>query len=254
MTKLLTAAWALGFVLASTPLQPLSAVSEGSYKLHNHPDGSIAPPSYGLRLDYLYNIRGDRHEEFTFDFDHEDSAMFLDFSGSTIHIHGTAFGGYDIGTTYDSDLSGLWNIDFTYENVTSSPGDDDATVLAPNSPVNTGTIEALFSSSDKLIKDGDLFYLAEYAGDFDYTFRFGDENNDLGHRDYEGISGWGWLNVDDKLKDLLKSPEHRASQDWLFAATPVPEPSTYLSLGTLLALIGFVYMRKKNAEKVHVRK
>lgn len=52
-----------------------SAISIGTYNLHNHPDGSANPPAYGLRLDGL--LTGNTNEEYTFDFDHVDSAMTL---------------------------------------------------------------------------------------------------------------------------------------------------------------------------------
>jgi len=31
------------------------------------------------------------------------------------------------------------------------------------------------------------------AGGNPFSLRLGDEDDDLGHRDFPGISGWGWL-------------------------------------------------------------
>jgi len=193
-------------------------INPGNYTLHNHPDGGARPPLYGMRLDELINVTGG-HDVFTFNFDHEKSEMKLTYTGSQIHIYGKAYGGLDTGSSYgNATYRGVWNIDFTYNvGVGAVPGDDDIHVVAPTGS-NSGTISHNTLGSFGLV---DM--------NMDYNFRFGDENNDLGHRGYNGISGWGWMNHGGR--------SHVESSDWLFTAVPcVPEPGTMLilSLGATL--------------------
>lgn len=185
-------------------------INPGTYALNNHPDGAARPPLYGLRLDELYNETSG-HDIFTFDFDHPMSAVFMEVSATTIHIHGVARGGRDTGGAHAADsYLGMYTIDFTYSmGVQSVPGDDDVWVNTSNY-ANTGTIQTPL---------GDTIDLHDYRGGFPYSFRLGDEDNDAGHRGHAGISGWGWLNHGpDKTV-------HHESSDWLFTATPTNVPA-----------------------------
>jgi hypothetical protein len=207
-------------------------ITTGIYDLHNHPDAGEAPPGYGLRLDELVNATSG-HDIFTFDFDHASSAMFMNYDGSSFHIYGEAFGGLDIGGSYDPSLSGLFAIDFTYTDVASAPGDDDLISDANNPFLDDGTITHILTGTEF-----DLY--EESNGDF--SFRFGDENDDLGHRGYDGLSGWGWMNHTDPNTHIYAS-------DWLFTAThqgvAIPEPETYLTLGVFLCFAAVQAKRKK---------
>ncbi len=54
-----------------------------------------------------------------------------------------------------------------------------------------------------------------------FSFRLGDEDNDAGHRGFDGVSGWGWL--------THGSGGHVESSDWLFTVgEEIPEPATLL--------------------------
>lgn len=203
-----------------------STASAALFELGNHPDGNSANPYYGLRLDELIDASAG-HDIFTFDFEDPQSAMYADLSGSTLHIYGQAFGGWDTGGAYDGTLSGLAQIDFTYTNVASVPGDDDLYVPTAG---NSGSITLDFGPNA-----GQPIALVDYAGNFGFTFRWGDENDDLGHRGFNGISGWGWLNH--------SGEPHVAASDWLFTATEVPEPSTYALMGSML-LVGMFARRR----------
>lgn len=202
-----------------------AVISTGTYQLHNHPDGNAQPPQYGLRLDELFNATGD-HDIFTFDFNHHDSNMRLDYNGSTIHIYGHAFGGRDTGSGYANDMfRGVYGIDFTYTlGVTPNFGGDDDLVVVTPSMRNFGTIVApiVVGSGPITLADKD---------DGNYNFRFGDENNDLGHRGFAGISGWGWL-----IHHFPNQP-HVDASDWLFTANLIPTPgvASVLGLGLLAA-------------------
>ncbi len=196
-------------------------ISNGTYDLHNHPDGSANPPLYGLRLDELYNVTGD-HDIFTFDFDDARSSMTMVVTDTTIAISGVVWGGRDTGTGYAAEATtGLYTINFLYSiGVGPVAGDDDVEVAANASGLNSGTI---------LSPTSDLISLVDYSGSFPNTFRLGNEDNDLGHRGHNGISGWGWLNHG--------GGSHIAASDWLFTATLVPTPGAAV-LGLAGAAMG----------------
>lgn len=204
------AACAAGVVVASVATGAAGAVlSPGSYYLGNHPDGSALPPAYGLRLDELYDA-GSGHDIFTFDFEHPSSLMVLEYTATTIRIHGVAWGGRDAGGSYAADAYlGLYAVDMSYNvGVSGVPGDDDLWVDGPNH-ANTGTI---------ITPLGDTIPLWDERGGFGFSLRLGDENDDNGHRGHLGNSGWGWLNH--------HSPDHHVeSGDFLFTiGAPVPSP------------------------------
>jgi MYXO-CTERM domain-containing protein len=205
----------------------LVILEPGSYRLHNHEDGSAGPPTYGLRLDELINVTPD-HDVFTFSFDDDGANVFLELGGDrSIHIRGRVFGGLDLGEDYDPALSGLWEIEFTYRMSTPARDDDDLVVEPPGEP-NTGSITPLFGE-DKGVPIG----LFDYAGAHPFTLRLGDEDSDLGHRGFRGISGWGWLNHG-------APGDHVDSSDWLFTldATPIPVPPAAVPLLGLAAAWG----------------
>lgn len=198
----------------------------GLYQLHNHPDGAINPPPYGLRLDELYDISpGD--DRYTCDFDDPASDMKLIYNdvADTITIFGHSLCGRDTGAGYAADIYlDIYTINFVYNvGVEPVPGDDDIQVDAADF-TNVGTIThpGLGTSNLSDVRAGGN------------TFRFGDEDNDLGHRGFAGISGWGWLAIDG---------DRRAgdADDWLFTATYIPEPA---SLGLLLVGLVSIIRRK----------
>lgn len=193
-------------------------ITGGLYRLHNHPDGDADPPPYGMRLDELYNETSG-HDIYTFDFDHASSNMVLNYDSTNqiITISGVAWGGRDIGGSYANDqYLGFYTIAFTYNvGVGPVPGDDDIWVTSASGS-NSGTIQTPLGHTKNL---------RDVAAD-GFTFRFGDENNNQGHRGFAGISGWGWMDIDG---------HHQDAQDWLFTAERIPEPSS-----VLLALLGVV--------------
>ena len=195
----------------------------GTYTLSNHPDGSANPPAYGLRLDELYNLTGG-HDIFTFDFNHALSSVTLNYTGATIQITGQAWGGRDLGASYAVEpTTGLYTFNFLYSiGVAPVPGDDDVYVNPIADMVNFGSITTPLS---------DVIGLVDKSNG-SFTFRLGDENNDLGHRGFAGISGWGWLNHGPP------GSAHINDSDWLFTATyliPAPSASGLVALGALAA-------------------
>lgn len=229
-----TARIAFCTVISAALVTPATAglVDPGTYRLHNHPDGTGAPPGYGLRLDELFDVTTG-HDVFTFDFDAPGAAMWLDYDGSTIHIYGTAFGGHDVGSTYGAQSSWV-EIDFTYMfGVQSVPGDNDVWVVGDDF-ANTGTLTWL--------ETGEEIDLYDYSGSFGYAFRLGNEDDDDGHRGFPGISGWGWLNHHEPGPD-----NHIAHSDWLFTAQLIPLPPAAVLGAT--GLIGLLGLRRRRGRQ-----
>ncbi len=209
-------------VLAATLAPSASAISIGSYTLHNHPDGAAAAPFYGLRLD---DLLGDGIHTFDFDATDQGAAMFMDYDGVTVHIHGTAWGGLDSGDSYESPA--LWTIDMTYNTV----------VEVANGGVND--LNADDGVGTFTLTNGDLtFNLVSFAGTHPHAMFIGDEDGS-GHRGFAGISGWGWLNYFQEGGD---PSVHVYSSDFLFTAQPVPLPASMWFLAS--GLLGFLFVRR----------
>ena len=216
---------AVGFAMMPDAAQ---AISIGRYRLGNHPDGSVATPFYGLRLDGL--LTGDTRDVYTFDFRN----VFLDYDGTDVKISGKVFGGLDTGAGYSSDQSGVWDLRFRYKNVTAT-GDG----LVANR--GNGFIQ-----SKDFAEDRGKFRLKSFRGTHDNAFSIA-----TGHRGVSGLSGFGWLNhfpTDGGSGGGRDS--HIYSSDYLFTVEKVPEPSTILA--TIFAAGGAQLInrkRKKAAQK-----
>lgn len=220
----------IGFAFAT--IVALSGTTEAAqylFQLHNHPNGQVLPPPYGARIDELYNATGGQ-DHFTFNFDAPGSDMRLlyDDTAQTVHIYGVSLGGLDIGGTYANDsYLGIYTFDFLYDTgIGQVPSDDDIWAQPPNDMMNGGTVTAPASAG------GHTFNLVDKGlASFGYTFRFGNEDDDLGHRDFNGTSGWGWLEIDGAMNEEVL-------RDWLFTAELIPEPATgafmLLGLGALI--------------------
>ncbi|MEL7097742.1 MAG: Ig-like domain-containing protein [Pseudomonadota bacterium] len=156
-----------------------------TFELLNHTSNGF---TYGMRLDDL-NEPG----RLTFDFQADDAAMFLTTEGDTIRIFGTMQGS-------DGDL---YRVDFLYNGASQVAGDDDIEVDDNLQMMNTGLLERLDTDGNVV----ETYDLSDKAGDNQFTFRLGDEDNDQGHRGADNDSGWGWLSVDGNRD---------STQDWIF--------------------------------------
>ena len=189
-------------------------------QLLDHPDGNAAPPTYGLRLDELINVTPG-HDRFTFSFEHPQALMqmMLTEVGAgefSIHIWGTAFGGLVVNNEYDPLLSGLVEIDFTYMLAHLVDGDDDLIVTTPS-----------FMNAGSIMFDGSTIDLFDRANSEGFSLRLGNEDDDQGHRGFDGISGWGWL-------DHGEAGTHFVASDWLFTVVPTPGPTALMAIAAAL--------------------
>jgi hypothetical protein len=165
-----------------------------TYNLDYHPEGGENPPPYGFRLDVLAGYLGlSALNQYTFDVNNVGGTvgnnglqLVHDTVAGTMHITGYIIGGYDNDGNNPStrDFEEEWYLDFIYSNITSVLGDDDFWTI-PAAGVGAGTL--------RREANGDIFGLdsKDKTTNPMFSFRFGDKNDDLGHRDVLGMSGWG---------------------------------------------------------------
>ncbi|NNF06787.1 MAG: hypothetical protein HKN21_08500 [Candidatus Eisenbacteria bacterium] len=198
-----------------------------TYLLHDHPDGTQNPPPYGFRWDDLLGPGA-----YTFSFDYSDvsgsAQVFLDYDdvANTIRIHGRAYGGKDIGATYDAVESGWIDIDFTYnanvnanvDNAILSPGDDYYVINEDLSNAGSFTLDGW--GGDITVNMTDKFF-----GASGYSFNFDNDSDSKGNAGIAGdpniFSGNGWL-----------APPGGSARDWIFIGelmTPLPVENTSVS-------------------------
>ncbi len=221
-------------VMFASSIASAATIAPGTYQLHNHPDGDVNPPPYGMRLDELYDV-SPGNDVFTLNFDHAMSNVTLvyDDNAGTIAISGVAYGGRDTGANYANDsYLGLYQLDFLYNvGVGLVGGDDDLIVIAGANKQNFGSITPLDAGHPDFNNPTTLFDVRDGT----YSFRFGDENNDLGHRGFAGISGWGWVGFDNEAHP-------GAADDFLFTAELIPEPA---SVSLMLVGLGAMIARRR---------
>ena len=169
-----------------------SLISSGTYQLHNHPDGNVRPPLYGLRLDGLET--GVSSDIYTFDFDHADSNMKMsfDFPNRKIRIYGKAVGGLNEGNAYAESYPRLYTITFTYHLVHIDTNHIIAEYRAEDygQIIDGETPPLIVNNLKPSLMDGSFFKIAR------------------NHRGVSTFSGWGWLDHSGR--------SHIAASDWLF--------------------------------------
>lgn len=208
------------------------------YELHDHPDGTLASPDYGLRLDGLY---GGTSNDFTFSFDTNGAYMTLlyDQTANTVRISGTAYGGIDTGSGWDANNSGLVNIDFTYRQnvVTDGTGTfgTDTDNLGVRTTGHAQTVGTGNSGSLTLgagnwslgANTGDSFTMVDQeSGGFSFKFNNFDDHRLAQYPSFGGPEdyvGWGWLN---HWPTGSNPAGHIYYSDWLFTGLYLPPPTT----------------------------
>jgi hypothetical protein len=198
----------------------------------------------------LYNATLGINDDFTFDFDYTsasfDATMLLDLEPTTpgrytITISGKAWGGRDIGGAYANDqYLGVYEFYFQYlVGAKDHYNGDDDIIVDP-----TDFTDAQGAANTGYVKTplGDTIFLTDAVGDggaLGWSFRLGDEDNDLGHRGYPGISGWGWLKHG-------TPPVNVPQSDWLFTVDPDPYVPSPGSLGLCAIASAAAVRRRRN--------
>jgi len=185
---------------------------------HDHPDGAVAPPIYGLRID---DLLGPGH--YTFSFDYADGVksarvtLTCDQELGQVHIAGRAFGGRVVGDGWDPSSRGWVDIDFTYTTNLAVKDDcgavagDDYYITGEN-PTNEGTValdgwgqNRVFSFFDRSGEDNGC----SFTFDNDYDSKGNAQIAD----DLSIWSATGWI-----------APAVDGSRDWLFIAEKITAP------------------------------
>ena len=269
-------AWAGGFV---APAAEAAIINQFEYDLWSHPDGSMAPPPYGLRIDGIEwyatggfsrdpGATGGHSDAWTFDFNHPLADMRAVYTvndglnDDTFRIFGTAIGGRDIsGTNYDGPPV-LVDIDFTYTGF-----DGQNSFLDPNIHVNDGPAQAstkgmgtiTFQQQTFGIQANTTVNLLAYGNGSGNLFNF-DVDPAPGHRldDYCGGAnppaycgmpvGWGWLALADSNFDP-HTAYHTSYQDFIFVSNDVPvsvpEPAGLALFGTMLGAFSLASLARR---------
>ena len=243
----------------------VSSAAVFQFILHDHPDGALANPTYGLRLDDLY---GGNNRYFTFSFDAPGTGMTLlyDDQANTVRIVGRARGGIDVGGSYDPNNLGFVDIDFTYQSnlVTDGFGtfgqdstnlglkttDHDQNVATGNS----GTITLATSVWGAGASEGDVFTMVDQSnGNFSFKLNNFSDHRLSGHPGYGGpdtFVGWGWVN---HWAQGGPPRPHVYASDWLFTAelvtstTEVPAPAGALIFAMGAGGLAWIRRRKRKS-------
>ena len=237
---------AFGIVFLTAASASATPFEIGSYDLGNHPFGNARDPTYGFRLDNLYDSIGASVGVFTFDFECSACGVTMVYDGNSIAISGIVSGGEpDGGGGYvNNEFDGLYRINnVVYPNVVDLENDgsglqDIGIMGVTGGPI--GTLRFLGDGVDALpsLTMWELMDKNDVARGFPNSFRVGNEDDDLGHRGHPGISGWGWVLIKaDGTNDFV---DPGGAQDWLFTArrVSVPAPGSVVLLLLGLAALG----------------
>ncbi len=249
-----TAAFAASTGAMTDPHSP-SMTPRGAtvYRLSNHPDGALADPGYGLRLDGLFNgiAGGGTFAPTTFSFDtFGDVTLTVNQVGSDLNISiaGTVYGGVDNGTGHGFG-AGSYSLAFDYT-VNVDPMGTGVFVSAPSNGVNRGSLTA--GAGITGIAAGTVFDFYE-SNSMANPFKFlqdehrltiatgGSINHPQAGQDLWVGRGWMTFNSDGSP---MSGAGGTGFQDWLFTGQIVPLASPLSLAGAGLLCVGRLRRRR----------
>lgn len=191
------------------------------FALNDHPDGNVAPPYYGLRLD---NILGSGPA--TLSMDHYDNTrlfVYEDNGSFSINITGTLYGGEVENGAYVDPMD--YEVDFWYHLNVADAGN--GWIVDGFAAGNSGTLTNT--------NDNSVYTLFGKANDQDRVFEFLADGHRLDNDDSSWV-GRGWLTLESDGSNNLGG-----AQDWIFTATVIPAPGS----AALLGLAGVCAARRR---------
>ena len=251
------------------------------FQLGDHPDGTEAPPEYGLRLDGIEHFvtgSGGDSDTWTFTFDCVGCDVTATFDTVTedFVISGIAFGGRDVDAptgdnSYDPGTGGFVEVMFTYFDISpigftpqGAPEFDLAEFSGGAVLPSTASGSITFSEINGAIAAGTEVHLLGYAMQADphTLFQFiADEHRLDGSGELcegepdaapecDNPVGRGWMAFWDKNDEFGDNHDpdvfHTKSQDWIFTTlsfTKVPEPDGLALIGVGLLGLGVARVR-----------
>lgn len=208
-----------------------SVATGATYRLRDHPDGTMNPPPYGLRLDSLFaGQAGAAGGATTFSFVDVIMRVMTTGSGFTLHISGDLYGGEDSGVGYGY-AEGQYQLDYSYTMNVTAQGT--GYLATPDVTNNVGVLTAVTGDAA-----GQTFNLFDVADNSGRSFLFLQDDFRLAGTGMEGMGFWvgrGWLGVEGQ--------SNSATRDFLFVADLIPTPLAG-SLGCV-GLLGLAARRRR---------
>ncbi len=258
--------FAAAALLAGFTAQSHAAAVVQQWDLFNFPSGSLGNPDYGLRLDGLFNtsLGADHDWSFSFEDGSGNSTVGLTlFDDASVNISGTVFGGRDIGSQYETSSAGIWNLDFTFQGVSSGPASADFLGLeltgagnSDSTALGSGTLESTYDVTvgSTSLGAGTINFVTHSNGAglfFNYALGLIQSKclSDGTPEECDRAIGVGWLTHGIEYSAIVddNNTERFPSSDYQFTGqlSQVPVPAALPLLATAFGLIGLVTARRR---------
>jgi hypothetical protein len=218
-------------IAASTVVAQAGLNVVAEFAIHDHPNGGVVPPTYALRLDYVF---GFNHATFSAEQYNNTTLTVLEDSSTGdlfIDIVGRLYGGQDTGTGWVDPF----DLDVSFRYAANVVATSNGWSIDGFSLLNTGTITRL-DTNETMVWYGQ----EDFAGD----------NGPIGNAFTLASDGWNidgddstWVGRGWMTTNTDGTPAFDPAQDWIFTATVIPAPATMGMLG----LGGLMFARRRRA-------